>query len=105
MNLSIIIPVYNSENILQNLAKEIDNALNKNIQRELILINDFSKDNSWEMIKKLTQSYSYIKGINLVSNYGQHNAISAGLHYASGEYIVMMDDDLQHDPIYIFIIS
>ena len=101
MNLSIIIPVYNSENILQSLVKEIDNALNNNIQRELILINDFCKDNSWEMIKKLTQSYSYIKGINLVSNYGQHNAISAGLHYASGEYIVMMDDDLQHDPIYI----
>ena len=68
MNLSIIIPVYNSENILQSLVKEIDNALNKNIQRELILINDFSKDNSWEMIKKLTQSYSYIKGINFTIN-------------------------------------
>ena len=70
MNLSIIIPVYNSEKILENLAKEIDNALDKNIQKELILVNDFSKDNSWKIIKKLTQSYSYIKGINLESNYG-----------------------------------
>ena len=101
MNLSIIIPVYNSEKILENLAKEIDNALDKNIQKELILVNDFSKDNSWKIIKKLTQSYSYIKGINLESNYGQHNAITAGLYYASGKYVVMMDDDLQHDPIYI----
>ena len=51
MNLSIIIPVYNSEKILENLAKEIDNALDKNIQKELILVNDFSKDSSWKIIK------------------------------------------------------
>ncbi len=102
MDLSIIIPVYNSEFILTKLVKEIDKALiEKKIIKELIFINDFSKDDSWETIKKLSKSYGYIKGINLKKNYGQHNAISAGLYYAEGNYIILMDDDLQHDPVYI----
>ena len=102
MDLSIIIPVYNSESILPHLVKEIDIALiDKNLNKELIFINDFSEDKSWKTIKHLSTSYSYIKGINLKSNYGQHNAIAAGLNHASGKYIIMMDDDLQHDPKYI----
>ena len=102
MDLSIIIPVYNSESILPHLVKEIDIALiDKNLNKELIFINDFSEDKSWKTIKHLSTSYSFIKGINLKSNYGQHNAIAAGLNHASGKYIIMMDDDLQHDPKYI----
>ncbi len=102
MDLSIIIPVYNSELILPNLVKEIDIALkDKNLNKELIFINDLSKDKSWETIKNLTNSYNFIKGINLKYNYGQHNAIAAGLNHANGKYIIMMDDDLQHDPKYI----
>ena len=103
MDLSIIIPVYNSELILPKLVREINKALmDKNIKKELIFINDFSEDNSWQTIKNLIKTNVYIKGINLKENYGQHNAISAGLNYSSGEYIILMDDDLQHDPIYIF---
>ena len=102
MDLSIIIPVYNSELILPKLVKEIDKVLlKKNIKKELFFINDLSKDKSWATIKKLSKSYKYINGINLEKNYGQHNAISAGLYHANGKYIILMDDDLQHDPIYI----
>ena len=102
MDLSIIIPVFNSEPILPSLVKEIDIAFkNKKLKKELKFINDFSDDNSWKTIKHLTNSYSFIKGINLKENYGQHNAIAAGLNHANGEYIIMMDDDLQHDPKYL----
>lgn len=102
MDLSIVIPVYNSENILPVLVKEIENSLKKNnIENELILINDSSKDNSWNIIKELCQNKKFVKGINLKNNYGQHNAISAGLFYCKGNFVILMDDDLQHDPIYI----
>jgi len=101
MDLSIIIPVYNSELTLPKLVEEIDQALKKDIRKELILVNDCSKDRSWITIKKLSNSYSFIKGVNLERNYGQHNAISAGLHFSKGKQLILMDDDLQHDPIYI----
>ena len=102
MDLSIVIPVYNSELILPSLVKEIENSLkNKKLNKEIIFINDFSKDNSWKIIKDLSNSSDFIKGINLKNNYGQHNAIAAGLNFAVGDYIILMDDDLQHDPIYI----
>ena len=66
MDLSIIIPVYNSELILPSLVKEIENSLkNKKLNKEIIFINDFSKDNSWKIIKDLSNSSDFIKGINL----------------------------------------
>jgi len=99
MKLSIVIPVFNSSKILADLINQIE----KNIRHEyeLILINDCSKDNSWEKIKEISKKNSNIKGINLKKNYGQHNAIAAGLTFSKGEYIVLMDDDLQHDPVFI----
>ena len=57
---------------------------------ELILINDFSKDDSWEKIKKLSKNYSYIKGINLSENFGQHNALMAGLNYSNGDCVITL---------------
>lgn len=102
MDLSIVIPVYNSEKILQSLVDEVEKNLKENsINKELIFVNDCSMDNSWEVIKKIKKEKNYVKGINLLKNYGQHNAIAAGLSNAKGNYIVLMDDDLQHDPIYI----
>lgn len=102
MDFSIVIPVYNSESILPVLVNEINHSLKNNkSEKELIFVNDFSKDNSWNEIKNLTQKNLFIKGINLKKNYGQHNAIAAGLSVAKGDYIILMDDDLQHDPIYI----
>lgn len=95
--ISIVIPVFNSADILPELNRQINNAL-VNIDYELILINDKSNDNSWEIIKRLTGSHRNLTGINLRKNYGQDNAIMAGLNFATGNYIVIMDDDLQHSP-------
>jgi undecaprenyl-phosphate 4-deoxy-4-formamido-L-arabinose transferase len=99
MELSIVIPVYNSANILPELVKQIEfNLKNKINSFELFLVNDCSKDNSWNVIKDLCSKNSFIKGLNLKKNYGQHNSIMAGLNECKGNYIVLMDDDLQHPP-------
>jgi len=102
MKLSIIIPVYNSENILGKLLKTIKNSISKKFYPfELLLINDCSTDKSWQKIVELKKKYNFIKGINLKHNYGQHGAVFCGLKYSTGDYVVCMDDDMQHDPIYI----
>tara|TARA_R110002111_G_scaffold259645_1_gene329867 strand:- start:3599 stop:4516 length:918 start_codon:yes stop_codon:yes gene_type:complete len=98
IDISIVIPVFNSEDILKELSKQIDEAL-INISYELILINDCSKDNSWNVISTLQKTNKHIVGINLRKNSGQDNAIMAGLNYSLGNYVVIMDDDLQHSPI------
>jgi undecaprenyl-phosphate 4-deoxy-4-formamido-L-arabinose transferase len=96
-DISIIIPVFNSEEILAELSKQIDLSLT-NTSYELILINDCSKDNSWDIISSLQKENEHIIGVNLRKNSGQDNAIMAGLNFSSGEYAVIMDDDLQHSP-------
>ncbi len=102
MDLSIIIPVYNSENIIKKLVSEIEKSTSKrSLKKEIILINDCSKDNSWETIKSLQKKNKSLKGINLQDNFGQHNAIMAGLNLCSGKICVLMDDDMQHHPKYI----
>ena len=99
MELSIVIPVYNSANILPELVKHIKfNLMDKVNSFELFLVNDCSKDNSWTIIKELSSNNSFIKGVNLKKNYGQHNSIMAGLNECEGKYIILMDDDLQHPP-------
>ena len=100
MKLSIIIPVYNSSKILEKLIFEINSNLFDRFEKsyEIILINDFSKDNSWEKIKKISKEFNFIKGIDLKYNVGQHGAIFIGLRYSTGSKIIIMDDDLQHPP-------
>ena len=100
MNLSIVIPIYNSSNIIDKLINQLNLKIdNKKIKKyEIILINDFSKDNSWDVIKKISKKDQRIRGINLLKNYGQHSAIFAGLKFARGKKIITMDDDLQHPP-------
>ena len=101
MDLSIIIPVYNSENIIEKLVQQINDSIN-NISFinsfEIIMINDCSPDGSWGKIKFLSEKFEFIKGISFMQNYGQHNAIMTGLKACVGEKIVTMDDDLQHSP-------
>lgn len=101
MQLSIVIPVYNSFKILDELVLQIKKEINFVDRFELILVNDCSPDKSWEKISALIEKYPFIKGVNLRKNSSQHNAIMAGLNYAHGDVIVMMDDDLQHSPKYI----
>jgi|TARA_B110000914_G_scaffold212267_1_gene213055 glycosyltransferase involved in cell wall biosynthesis len=101
MKLSLIIPVYNAGEIINELNSRILKVitdLNLINSFELIFINDSSVDNSWDQIKSLSFKFSYIKGINLSKNFGQHNAIMAGLNNCSGEKIITLDDDLQHPP-------
>lgn len=101
LELSIVIPVYRSEMILPKLVNaiaELQNNPEFQNKIELILVNDCSPDQSWSKIKELSKAFDFIKGINLRKNFGQHNATMAGLNNASGRFVVIMDDDLQHPP-------
>ena len=99
--LSIVVPVYCSEKILPQLVEQIHAEMCKEGLEnsfELLLVNDASSDNSWQVIQSLAKSYKFIKGVSLRCNFGQHNAIMAGLHHISGDFVILMDDDLQHPP-------
>ncbi len=103
VHISIVSPVYRSENIVPELVKQIKNTvLNITDDYEIILVNDGSLDNSWQKITEECQKDKRVKGLNLSRNFGQHYAITAGLNYASGEWIVVMDCDLQDRPDEIF---
>lgn len=95
--ISIIIPCYNSEKTLKELVSRTLSALNDNLQ-EIILINDASQDNTWNVIQEIAKAHVDVKGINLMKNFGQHSAILCGLNYVSGEVVITMDDDLQNPP-------
>ena len=99
MNISVIIPVYRSEQILQDLCKRLIPILENNTEEfEVIFIEDCGGDNSWNVIEKLSESDLRIYGIKLNKNFGQHNALLCGLREARYDIIVTMDDDLQHPP-------
>ncbi len=99
MQLSIVVPVYRSARCLAELARRVRQEVGAHFDSyELILVNDASPDESWEVIRQLTREYDFITGVNLRRNVGQDNAIMAGLNIAVGEVLVIMDDDLQHDP-------
>src|SRR5215472_11401982 len=99
MELSIVVPVYRSATCLPELVRRVRAAVGHLFQsHELILVNDDSPDDSWDVIVRLTGEDPSVVGVNLRRNVGQDNAIMAGLGVASGDVIVIMDDDLQHDP-------
>ncbi|HJX93941.1 MAG TPA: glycosyltransferase family 2 protein [Pyrinomonadaceae bacterium] len=96
---SIIIPVYQSEPILPELVRRINQALNnENLQYEIILVNDGSSDGSWTAIEKVASNTRHVRAIDLMRNFGQHNALLCGIRAARFDVIVTMDDDLQHSP-------
>jgi len=95
--ISIVIPVYNSEECVEELSRQISDAL-KGIEYEQIMVNDCSRDKSWQKICSVISAGYPVKGVNLRKNAGQDNAIFVGLEQASGKYVVVMDDDLQHSP-------
>jgi len=101
LDLSIVIPVYRSEAILPVLVETIYDEMQKaNLEGkfELLLVNDCSPDNSWSVICSLADKFSFVEGISLRRNFGQHNATMAGLNNTIGKVVVVMDDDLQHPP-------
>lgn len=97
--LSIVSPVYKAERIVPELVRRIsESAKNVTEDFEIILVCDGSPDNSWLVIKEECAKEERVKGINLSRNFGQHYAITAGMRYAQGEWIVLMDCDLQEPP-------
>lgn len=97
--ISVVVPVYNSEETLQELVKCLGDVLPGLSEKfEVILINDGSRDESWTTIQAISQNVPWVKGINMMRNYGQHNALVCGMRLASYDITVTMDDDLQHPP-------
>ncbi|KQS95224.1 glycosyltransferase family 2 protein [Chryseobacterium sp. Leaf394] len=97
--ISIIIPVYNSSKFLHKTVEAVDNERLKSCWNlELILVEDGSPDNSFLAVEELSKIYSYIKGIKLSRNFGHQIAVKTGLGYATGDYIAIIDDDLQDPP-------
>ncbi|MDR1290983.1 MAG: glycosyltransferase family 2 protein [Planctomycetaceae bacterium] len=99
MKLSIVIPVYNEEESLVQLHKEISEVAEANkYDVELIFIDDGSKDRSWDVVKQLAEKDSRINGIRFRRNFGKAAALNAGFAAASGEIVMTMDADLQDNP-------
>ena len=100
LQVSVVIPVYNSEDCLNELTVRLAGVLDSlGKAYEIVMVNDCSLDNSWRKITELCEMYDKLRGINLRKNFGQDSAIMAGLNHSSGESVVIMDDDLQHDPV------
>jgi undecaprenyl-phosphate 4-deoxy-4-formamido-L-arabinose transferase len=98
MHVSVVIPVYNSEKILPALVDRLHSLRDSSIIEEVVLVNDGSRDESWSVIYQLAARHHWVRGLNLMRNYGQHNALLAGIRAARFEVIVTMDDDLQNPP-------
>ncbi len=95
--ISVVVPVYNSAGSLHHLVSRIQGALGPGLL-EILLVDDGSRDASWPAIQDLLRPGGPVRGIRLMRNYGQHNALLAGIRAARGEIIVTLDDDLQHPP-------
>ena len=98
-HLSIVIPLYKCSVAIPELAQRLQVCLPEiSDDYEIIMVNDGSPENDWEVLQAVAVDDKKIKGINLSRNFGQHYAITAGLEHASGEWVVVMDGDLQDQP-------
>lgn len=100
MLISIVIPCYNSEGTIEKVVEETMETFQKldGYECEMVLVNDSSRDKTYEAICRAARKYPNVIGVNLAKNFGQHNALMAALHYTSGEAVIGMDDDLQNHP-------
>ena len=97
--ISVVSPEYKGERMVEELVNRLIVSLGKITDNfEIILVNDGSPYGDWAEIKKACERDSRVKGLNLSRNFGQHYAITAGLAHASGEWVVVMDCDLQDRP-------
>ena len=104
MLISVVIPCYYSEKTIRKVVELVMAEFEKNdgYECEFVLVNDGSTDHTFEEIQKLGAQYPNVCGVNLMRNFGQHNALMAALHYAKGDYVLGMDDDLQTHPSQMF---
>lgn len=99
VDISVVVPVYNSAETLQELHSRISTVLsNSSKQYELVLVNDGSRDESWRRLQEIADQDSRVVAIDLARNFGQNNALMCGFQHCRGELVVTMDDDLQHPP-------
>jgi glycosyltransferase involved in cell wall biosynthesis len=96
---SLIIPAYKSAGFIDKTIEAVLAATSAHqLDIEIILVNDGSPDNTWHVIKSLAANDARIRAVNLLKNYGQHNAVLCGMSVAKGEYLITLDDDLQNPP-------
>ncbi|MBC7912964.1 MAG: glycosyltransferase family 2 protein [Pyrinomonadaceae bacterium] len=95
--LSVIIPVYNSQETIEELVKKLQEDL-KDFNPEIVLVNDCSRDHSEKICNRLAAEHSNLRFISLRKNSGEHNAVLCGLRHCSGAYAAIIDDDLQNPP-------
>ncbi|MEI6059279.1 MAG: glycosyltransferase family 2 protein [Bacteroidota bacterium] len=99
LEISVISPVYGAASLLPELVARIDKTLSKiTSEYEIILVEDNSPDNSWEIINQIVETNDRVVGLSLSRNFGQQNALTAGFDYATGDYIITLDCDLQDEP-------
>ena len=99
MNLSIVVPVYRGESLVEPLVLRLNKVLPSIAKKyEIILVNDGSPDGSWAVIEQLAKKYKWVRGIRLMRNYGQQSAMLCGVRAARFEVTITMDQDLQHPP-------
>jgi glycosyltransferase involved in cell wall biosynthesis len=98
-HLSVVVPVFNESSLIEELLKRvIDNVKLVTADFEIIIVDDGSQDKTWELIEAEAKKEMRIKGIKFSRNFGHHYAITAGLHNSNGEWVVVMDGDLQDRP-------
>ncbi|MCC8129555.1 MAG: glycosyltransferase family 2 protein [Clostridiales bacterium] len=104
MLVSVVIPCYYSEKTIRKVVELVMAEFDKNdgYTCEFVLVNDGSRDGTYAEIQKLAEEYPNVRGVNLMRNFGQHNALMCGLHYAVGDCVLGMDDDMQTHPSQIF---
>ncbi|MDO5702362.1 MAG: glycosyltransferase family 2 protein [Lachnospiraceae bacterium] len=97
---SIVVPVYNSEHTLEDLYRRLVHVFDEELKRpfELLLVDDSSRDGSFAVMEKLRAADRRVKIFQMARNFGQHPALLCGFHYVEGDFVITMDDDLQHPP-------
>ena len=97
---SVVVPVYNSEHTLEDLYTRLKRVFEETLHEEfeLILVDDSSRDSSFQVMQKLRRLDRRVRIIQMARNFGQHPALLCGFHYVKGDFVITMDDDLQHPP-------
>lgn len=97
---SIVVPVYYGEKMIEELYERLAKVFDEELKRpfELLMVDDGSKDGSWEVMKSLRERDSRVRIFQMARNFGQHPAIMCAFQYVRGDFVITMDDDLQHPP-------